>query len=115
MPITSNQLVGQATVVSTTTETIPLATFQLPSETLTGLRIKRIFFSGNVAIGNATANIVTMSGTDHWLLDQSGAALPVVTTLKVTVTGGGTSVVVVDKMGTINANAAANVSFVINP
>lgn len=115
MPITSNQVVGQATVLSSATETITLSQFQLPAETLTGLRIKRIFFSGNVAISNGSANLINVTGTDHWQFDSSGAGIPIVNKLVFTLSTGATCVTVVDKIGTINANAAANVSYMVNP
>lgn len=114
--VTGNKLMGQATVVATATVSVSLADLQMPGETLTGIRVKRVFFSGNVAVGNSTVNFMVANGTDHWAFDQYAAATPVLNGLTVTVASGGCAILTLDKIGTLDpATAAADTNFMVNP
>lgn len=117
MSIQSKQLKGRVVIVANTSETHTVASLANSYETILGARLTRIFFSGNVSIGNSSATFLVLTGTDHWLLDQSGAAIPFANTdsIVLTVGAGASAVVVIDKNVSINANAAANVSYIVNP
>lgn len=117
MAIISNQLKGRVVITANGSATYTVASLANTYETILGARLTRIYFSGNVSIGNSTATLLALTGTDHWFLDQSGAAIPFANTdsIVLTVAAGASAVVVVDKNTAINANASANVSYIVNP
>lgn len=115
MAIQSNQLKGRVVIVANGSETHTVASLANTNETILGARVARIYFSGNVSIGNSSVTKLTVSGTDHWLLDQSGAAIPFANTDSIVLTVVGSAVIVIDKNVVINANAAANTGYIVNP
>lgn len=117
MPIINNHLgSGSAVIRAVSSETHPVSDFQLAHETVTDITLKRVFFSGNVTIAFGSNTQLQLAGTDHWLLDESAAGMNANgASLVLTLGAGSTAVVVVDKHSTINANAAANVAYTINP
>lgn len=117
MAIISNQLKGRVVIMANTSETHTVASLANTYETIKGARLTRIFFSGNVSVGNSSATFLTLSGADHWLLDESGAAIPFANTdsIVLTVAAGSSAMVVIDKNVSINANAAANTGYLVNP
>ena len=115
--IQSNSLKGRVVIVANTSETHTVSSFANTYETIRGAKLTRVFFSGNVSIGNSTVTKLTLSGTDHWLLDESGAAIPFANTDSIVLTlgAGASAVVVIDKNVTINANTAGNTGYIVNP
>lgn len=117
MSIQSNQLKGRVVIVANSSETHTVSSLANTYETIRGAKLTRIFFSGNVTIGNTSATKLTLTGTDHWLLDESGAAIPFANTdsIVLTVAAGSSAVIVIDKNVTINANAANATGYIVNP
>lgn len=115
--IINNKLGSESAVVRLTASvTLAPSDFQLPNETVTDISLKRVFFSGNCTIAFGSNTVLTLVGTDHWLLDQSGAAFNANgASLVVTLGTGSTAVLVVGKKSTINANAAVAVKYTVNP
>jgi len=115
--IQSNQLKGRVVILANTSETHTVASLANTYETIRGAKLTRVFFSGNVSIGNSSATLLTLSGVDHWLLDESGASIPFANTdsIVLTVAAGSSAVVVIDKNVTINANAASATGYIANP
>lgn len=116
MAIISNQLKGRVVLVANTSETHTVSSLANSYETILGARLTRIFFSGNVSVGNSTVTLLSLTGTDHWLLDESGAAIPFANTdsIVLTVGAGASAVVVIDKKVVMNANASANIGYITN-
>lgn len=117
MAIQSNQLKGRVVIVANTSETHTVASLANTRETILSARLTRVFFSGNVSIGNSTVTKLALTGTDHWLLDESGAAIPFANTdsIVLTLAAGSSAVVVIDKNVSINANAASATGYIVNP
>jgi len=117
MAIQSNQLKGRVVIVANTSETHTVSSLANTYETIRGARLTRIFFSGNVSIGNTSATLLTLTGADHWLLDESGAAIPFANTdsIVLTVAAGSSAIIVIDKNVSINANAASQTGYIANP
>lgn len=117
-PVIINNKLGSesATILLHTSVTLAPSDFQLPNETVTDITLKRIFFSGNVTIAFGSNTILTLVGCDHWLLDQSASAIAANgASLVVTLGTGSSAILTVGKKSRINANAAANVAYTINP
>lgn len=124
MPIIQNQFKGQRAVVrvsggaASNTETYALAGFSQTqnttsgpgtfgsSDTITGLTISKIIYTGNVAVLRG-ANTLFQSGTNNdgiWNLDTFGIALNEYPQANLTITTGayGTAIVEVKKSFTAN-------------
>lgn len=101
----SNQFKGRAVVVANSSETHTVSSLATTRETILGAHVSRIFFSGNVSVGNSTANFLTLTGTDHWVLDASGAAIPFANTdsIVLTLAAGSSAVIVIDKRVNIDS------------
>lgn len=114
MAILSNRKCGRAVVFANATTTITPATLQTFGETVTGLTLAGVFFSGAVSIANSTATVMSANGTDHWILSAYGAGVPNMDEVVITVTSGSCTVLI-DKVATLNANTASQTGYMINP
>lgn len=107
MPIVYNKRNEFVVIRATANETYSLANVQLSEETVIGLEVKEIFFSGNCGIARGANTLLTLNGTDHWRLDQAYVALTEFPAADVTLTvTSGSMIVVLDKLTTPSTNVA---------
>lgn len=112
--IISNRKCGRAVIYANTTLTQTAASLQTFGETVTGLTLAGVFFSGQISIANSTATVLSANGTDHWILSAYGAAVPNMDEIVITVTSGSCTVLI-DKIATLNANTASQTGYYVNP
>jgi hypothetical protein len=118
MPIVNNKLNSYVVIRATSNETYALADVQMTNETVNGLEIKEVFFSGNCAIARGANTLLTLNGTDHWRLDTAYLAMTEWPAANVVVTvTSGSLIIVLDKLTTPSSNAAvwANTGYYDNP
>lgn len=115
--VTGNRLLKDATILATSgTTSVSLADLQMTGEVLNSVSVKRIFYSGNVAIGNSSVNFLYMNGSDHIGLDQSAFSVPPLTSVKVTLSANGFCLLKVSKNAVLTPSTAATVTnFEVNP
>lgn len=115
--IISNQQRGRAVILASANETHAISDFAFNAgETVQGVTILEVYFSGLWTVSRGANTLLNLSGTDHWSMKDSGVEISLYPAANVTVstTTSNSSIILVVEKQSIWANTANSDYYVNN-